>query len=215
MRSPLPFLLLAALAAHILPGCGRRPPSPPSPILIPLAVGNRWIWKTTTPIAEIFDTLAIVGDTVVESGHWFRTQHGEWMANFPDGLHMGDLFGAGFSTARLRVRYPVKVGDTMDVGVVRRVFSPTEYTTYAGIYTVVAELDEPVEVPAGEFSCIKTLYNPGAAARFGTFSSPISEGDCIYYAPGVGRVREVHYNANPSGRRTLEAETVLYSVTLR
>ncbi|MEO5929493.1 MAG: hypothetical protein ABIR47_06140 [Candidatus Kapaibacterium sp.] len=194
--------LIATLAASGFAGCGTKSRSRPgATVLMPLAIGNRWIWRTTTPIITRDDTLTIVADTVIGTERWFRNNHGEWMANLPDGLHISET--PGRAGEQLHVQYPVKPGDTLeDYGDIDTTFSSPSHRRSPRLYTLVTAIAEPVSVPAGTYSCIQAFYRCAASDEPGR-PCPGTDDDCIYYSPGVGRVMSFRYNANPSGRRTL------------
>ncbi|MDB5034430.1 MAG: hypothetical protein JWQ98_1671 [Chlorobi bacterium] len=203
--------LAAALAACGFAGCGRQSQSRPgATALMPLAIGNRWIWRITTPITVRDDTLTIVADTVIRGERWFRNNRGEWMANLPDGLHVSET--PSRIDEQLRVKFPVKPGDTLeDYGATDMAFSSPSHQRSPRIYALVTAIAEPVSVPAGTFSCIQAFYRCASSGEPGR-PCPGTDDDCIYYSPGVGRIMTVRYNANPSGRRTLLERTELMAL---
>src|SRR5687767_1010979 len=75
MRYIPPILLLLALLCQ---GCSSDPASPTSQGLPPgdimeLRTGNQWIGRTTAGSSVTFDTLRVIGDTMVGTERWYRT----------------------------------------------------------------------------------------------------------------------------------------------
>jgi hypothetical protein len=136
--------------------------------IIPLAVGNSWVWEeiyynsSGTEIGR--DTLddQVTRDSVVNSEVWYFIPP-VWFCNRADGIWYLDL------SQGLWYKYPAGVGDQYGG-------SP------ASPNTEVLDVDKRVTLDLGIFSCYEYLIL--GATRDTSFA---------YVAPGVGIVKYMHY----------------------
>lgn len=149
--------------------------------LVPLAVGNEWIWRTverSTHRGEVeetvrFDTVRVVSDTSLLGESWFRLRerNGEYLvANRPSGYWQRMPPEAGDGNQLLVYKYPAVTGDLF-----------TRPSWPDSSEKQVMSLDTTITVPAGTFSAVHyaQIWN----------DKPIT---CDYFvAPGVGLVKKV------------------------
>ncbi|MEP7217366.1 MAG: hypothetical protein ABI876_00535, partial [Bacteroidota bacterium] len=163
-------------AVMAISGCGDSS-SPSSPVtgnqsgkLIPLALGNQWLYATTlydstgATTGTRTDTTKVNADTLIQGEQWFffNDDHAAPTANRSDGLYYWD---PASGTARIYIRIPGTVGDSYERGNLR--------------YTLVST-NTTVTVPAGVFSCYQLLVTD---ANNSNVESTIS------IAPGTGTVK--------------------------
>lgn len=210
------FVWLFVAAAATLTACdssGTDPappvPSSPEPVLVPLAVGNFWVFSTTfTPYDRltgeagmersypVADTLRVV-DSMEQGGEtWFllrasqtpgagglRAVYSGWFTNRPDGYYR--LLDTD-STAFREVKYPVETGEVYAVVPPFLVADTTSY--HFERQFVVKRTDYPVVV--GDQLADGVLYTDtplrlwvnGTDYGFLPSPPPLRE----VYAPGVG-----------------------------
>lgn len=201
----------AALAACDSSGGGPLTPAPstPTPALVPLAVGNAWVFTSTrtsynpqtgepgaTQDNAGPDTLRVVESRVRDGETWFRLDasqttggnvlrggFGGWVTNRSDGFYR--LVGPD-STALREVAYPVAVGDVYSVV---PPFSVADTTRFHFERTVaVKRTDYPVAyggttVEGVLFTgTLDRLFVSGRDYGFAAWTPPLRE----IYAPGVG-----------------------------
>lgn len=149
--------------------------------LIPLDVGNQWIWHTESfnvetgaPYANQYaDTAYVVSSTDLEGETWFRilgTGNGSLLATNRESGHWVRPSSDTLDIApRLTYKFPVDVGDTFS--------APFP----AGSTFRVAATDTTITVPAGSFEAI--LYEQ----QWDDFSLTCD----VFVAPGVGLIKKV------------------------
>jgi len=157
--------------------------------LIPLDLGNRWVYlKTTkddngTVIGHSEAQSRVVGVHHFSDEEWYCLDEfgfGVWTKNATEGHLEADVtFDKGTSLLAvdktdLFFKYPAKVGDSwkLNTGEPDGLESRDEQTIK------VAKVDHPTIVPAGEFSCV--VYE---LVEFGAASTR------FYVAPGTGIVK--------------------------
>jgi hypothetical protein len=216
------IVLVALLAGIAALNCGcsnRLAPTGSKAVIMPLAVGNRWI-GTTHPLRgdDLFDTLRIIRDTVVGNERWYVTSNGVMLANHPDGLYTWEIWAArrdqGKPTRALK--FPVAVGDALnDLGNFRRVYEHGDSGDVESIREVltVVSTDTLVDVPAGRYHCIKAVLK-----RYRADGSPdpvqFSNDGPLYFAPGIGLLKtEGSYRPN-LGSASMSNPWQLYDVSL-
>lgn len=202
---------VALLAA----GCGSEPPvviDPGDGALYPLEVGNRWTFRITDSSGGVSTkTQEITGTTMTSGGvmayvtltrraedkgtRSVQGYDGERMVRYSEQTLMGDsvIFDYRFEPPALRIHSGEReVGATysdthdklkLDVnGDVLEVEPKT--------HTFTVEAVETIQVPAGDFECVRIARSSSAGT------------DKVYwYAPGVGKVKEI-------GGQTEELESV-------
>ena len=169
------FALIACSAGAMMAiaGCGESSPSGNdnpnnADRLVPLAVGNQWIYETTTTdstgkSSTKSDTTRITRDTTIQGEKWFFFNNDVApTVSRTDGVYSWD---PKTNTARIFVRYPGTVGSSYERGSQR--------------YTI-SSINTTVSVPAGDFACYQvTVTDQNAPRLLGTIS----------IAPGIGTIK--------------------------
>lgn len=145
--------------------------------LIPLRIGNEWIWRTTEqsfvdgwPDSVYFDTTRVVSDVVLEDERWYtlRTSDGDVLAtNRPSGYWESGPGGIG---AHLVFQHPAEVGDTFPA-----------ISAFDSSFVRVMSLDTTITVPAGMFQAVHYAQI--------TTTNGLSFTCDFFVAPGVGLVK--------------------------
>jgi len=154
-----------------------NPVPPDSLVLMPLAVGNQWIYRVyatdTLHTYELYDdTITIVRDTMIEAIQWFLDQDDKLYANFADGLYgttVGDTIG-------LLIKYPVALNNIFTSGLIADGYYPSPRPKTL----TVTQLDKIYTVPPGTFTCIE--YSQ--VSESWSYYSDLF----YYYAVGVGLI---------------------------
>jgi hypothetical protein len=194
-------LILSAFA--ILSGCkteGTTEPIPSGPrdsnaVILPLKVGNRWIYKTTdydstgTPLRSRGDTTTIVRDTMIGSEKWFIDQGGVVQTNRTTGLHLMDQTGETY----LVNAYPATLNQTYRI-----------YGAY-GVTVKVMSLNQSVATTAGTFTCV--VYEWRLTSTGNKLSS-------LSYSPNVGLAKLETFLLRSDGQVYLGTAKELISVSL-
>ncbi len=211
MRSTilLPLLLL------LIAGCSTSPTAQNAgSVIVPLAVGNEWIGRTTrynfsgginTSLPEPW--MVITSMQTINGEEWFFNENGASYINRPDGCWTHLMATDSFRLAR----YPGQVGDTSSLLAFIETFENGMLGDTFDILSSIAATDTSVTVPAGTYSCYHYqskayAYRPGVAMRI--FSDE-------FYAPNVGPVRSVTYTLRPDSTVGIQSVWELTSVTLR
>ncbi len=201
MRRSLACMAFAVIATMMLAGCGESSPSGTDTTpdgadrLLPLALGNRWIYETTiydsTGKATLkADTTLVAGDTTIQGERWFffNDDRATPTVSRTDGVYYWDTRN---NASRLYVRYPGAVGESYERGSQR--------------YTIVAT-NTTVTVPAGVFTCYQIRLTdqniPGLDAT-------------LSIAPGTGTIKIEAINTRPDGTRLGSARMELKAYTLK
>lgn len=151
-------------------------------VIMPLAIGNRWIYEVSQfdSVAGEFiparvDTFEVTGDTLIEDKVWYIVSN-----MIPDGGRIINLEGGlwqyrpGTETF-LFLKFPVNEG--------------AEYPTKIGPSMVknrVTGVDLRLTVPAGMFTCYK----------YSQFIRPPGVTIDYYFQPGVGGIRMCVYSGD-------------------
>ncbi|MDB5033344.1 MAG: hypothetical protein JWQ98_585 [Chlorobi bacterium] len=167
--------LLAFGAVMAISGCSSSSPSSPgtgnpSGKLIPLALGNQWLYTSTTydstgaVTGTKTDTTRVSADTLIrgERFFFFNDDHATPTANRSDGIYYWDIASG---TARIYMRIPGTVGDVYERGNQR--------------YTLIST-NTTVTVPAGVFSCYQISLTDVTNSKAEAILS---------VAPGTGTVK--------------------------
>ncbi len=177
-RTLLPAVIL------IVAGCDlsdTRSRAPGDNSLVPLTVGNEWIWRTTeqrshtgqTDESIRFDTTRVISKTSLQGESWYRLQeeNGEFLAtNRSSGYWHRIPPELGELDPLLVYKYPADIGDT---------FSRPSFPN--GSLMRVESLDTTITVPAGTFQAV--YYAQIWEDR------PIT---CDFFvAPGIGLIKKV------------------------
>jgi hypothetical protein len=194
---PLPALAVLAFAALTLASCKSDPAAPPSTgdgfdttALMPLAVGNEWVIHHPFFTSNAYETLTVLRDTTIAGEKWYVTTQ-SIQTNRADGLYRWD------TSSRRGVRqakHPVKLGDTaIDSGWFLTIDPVSNAIDSTHNFAIVTALRVPVTVPAGTFTCWKALFyyytvGPGHEPSTNTAY------EYVYYAPGIGKVKEEALN---------------------
>ena len=154
----------------------------PGGVIMPLAIGNLWeyhVWKSDTihTVADYYDTMLIVDDTLINSELWFKDQMGKLYINRPDGLWL-----MGRDSEYLSIKYPCSVGESymsyIPVFWVERtvtLLSTTHYiTTEQGSYVTHKYVQDAYEWPSKHYykyapgvGLISYQYDPVTAIYLG------------------------------------------------
>jgi hypothetical protein len=133
------------------------PPQASQQGIMPLKVGNCWIYETTfldtlgNVILVAPETLAVVVDTMIKGETWFRVKNVLY-TNRSSGLWIW-----GTDEPYLFYKYPTEVGDSTLTG-------------YGTIQTVTATARQ-VNVPAGTFSCVEYSQRFGSIIGYVEYCS--------------------------------------------
>lgn len=166
------LLLSLVCLSLIVYGCSSTTgPADPAGVILPLKVGNMWIFNATEYAADtvrrkLIDTLDVRSDTVIggETRYLFNSQNG--YLNRSDGAYAWGLSQGGEPI--LQFKYPTRAGDSVYYG----------DATYSIMIRVVST-SELVTVPAGHFVC----HHYFLTASFGQY-------DVHYFiAPNIGYVK--------------------------
>lgn len=139
MKKKYISLLLTIISTIFIIGCESND-------LIPLKVGNLWIYKSEkfdndgNPANSIYSYMSVLADTTIDGIKYSLrngNNRGEFCMNNNDGFN---IYMKGQSPI-LDLKYPVKLNET---------FLRRNHDT-----TFVTSMDEKVEVAAGKFTCIK------------------------------------------------------------
>ena len=176
-RSVPLFLLLPLLL--LTGGCDLFSPSPErQQSLLPLAVGNEWVFRSTTtyttgsPPASRLDTIRVVSDTTVGSETWYHLTDTGQKTSYYVTLRVDGVW-KDLASPRLLYRYPATAGQTY-------AFSPDESIQ-------VVRTDASISVPAGTFSAFHYRFLRERIDLNGQVYE--NTYPCDYYlAPGIGWV---------------------------
>lgn len=163
-------------------------------IIMPLAVGNMWVFQVNALDTSVnamrrigIDTFRVVRDTTIANSRWYELrglQSDGYAINWTNGC----WFAVPGSDPFLFAKYPAAVGDTFT-------------SVIGGVearYQVVATGAE-ITVPAGRFFCYHYRQRIGPRGPTSNY----------YFAPGVGLVKLEIFD--PGGRKI--AENLLLEVT--
>lgn len=201
MNRALACIVLAVAATIGMAGCGESSPSgndnDPNNAkpLLPLAVGNQWLYESTIydstgRATSKKDTTAIRMDTTIQGEKWyfFNDDRVTPTASRTDGIYYWDT---KLNVARLYLKYPGTVGSTYERGSQR--------------YTITS-INTNVDVPAGVFSCYQVGFtDQNVPGLRGTISM----------SPGVGTVKIELINTRTDGSVQGSARMELKSYTLK
>jgi len=192
LRITLFMAVIMAVSTAVVIGCSDdddNPVSSQSNVLMPLDVGNSWTYRQITfqypdNSSSISDKgMTISKDTLRDGETWFRIGDDEYI-NKSDGLHIMkyNFFG---TYGPIIYRYPATVGDAYNNPDIQ-----------GSSYITVTDLAKPINVIAGEFTCIgyKSVVNIGED----TWTTH------TYFAPDTGIVLKKVYNIRS------ENDTILY-----
>ncbi|HWF43260.1 MAG TPA: hypothetical protein VG537_01335 [Candidatus Kapabacteria bacterium] len=201
------FLTVTASFSIVAIGCndgaGPQPVKINTSVIMPLAVGNRWIGQITDYDArgeitsQKFDTLNIYKSRVISGETWYYLDHfprfsisGDTaqyqLINRSDGLYECD--SEHFGQATLIAKYPAMPQDTFSTS--------TDASTGFFYEDVVDTVDQQIIVPSGKFRC--NVYH---FEGFGRVSSDVIDnvvGPEQFYAPGIGLIENGYVNVNGS-----------------
>ena len=186
MNRSFHFLIFLFLIA----GCdalSSRESEPELEPLIPLAVGNQWVTRTTFMHpdtgeaigAVAYDTLLVTADTLIEGERWFRLgdeiEGRTFLAtNREDGYWAGSAHRDEPFEPQMVYRYPAEVGDTF----VRRGWPEDDVLQVMG-------LDTTITAETGTFHAVHY-------AQLWTDRPDGGSLQCDFFvAPGVGHVKSV------------------------
>lgn len=137
---------------------------------IPLKEGVRWTYRRSGPDRREPQEFAVevvgrgrIGQVECFLLQWRETDLVRWLVADPEGYRVIREGEAELKTPRVWLRRPLEKGGSWDTG--------------EGTATVAA-VDEPVEVPAGKFRCVRLEISAGASRR------------TRWFARGVGCVKE-------------------------
>jgi hypothetical protein len=176
--------LTVVVAVVFLQHCGSDKPTESSSedVIVPLAVGNYWIYQVTLYEPEgvvkrvTFDTIQVVGDTILVDSVWYTIDD----SSVPeDILPCYTNREQGFYRVFLRPPRAINVNDTAGLAAKYPTHEGDTFTVRSGLFSwlvTVESTDMEVTVPAGSF----TTY-----CYYSDFHSPHR----TYYAVGVGNVK--------------------------
>ncbi|MGA2296468.1 MAG: hypothetical protein ABSG15_02855 [FCB group bacterium] len=195
------ILSLIILVIIVFAGCNKTD-SPVSPtqsdVLIPLKVGNTWIYQGGSKDSVSTDTLKVIRDTIINGVTWyfFNSDSSDVVTNLNDGFY--DMFIGSYSYmgSGLSFKYPAKVGDTCS--------SSNNNSTQNGIRTVLS-VNESITVKAGTFKCYK--FQSYGVVTDTTYNFSIYTKDTVWICPNIGMIKtkswvsfdNIYYNYASNG----------------
>jgi hypothetical protein len=201
-------LLMAAIA---LAGCGddNGTNSTSDDTIMPLAVGNKWVYRTTTyPVTGSMqsapqdsvvtrDSILVVADTMIEGERWYIVGGSLYdeggrtaFANRSDGMRVAIDVGGEQMQQWLFAKYPVTAGETYEIPL-------------AATPVTVQSTDSTVTVPAGTYE----VYAYAVVLGFGY-------ADYVQFTPNVGLVYWEVWEPGPADGSFLRYQRELESVVL-
>lgn len=144
-----------------------------SQALIPLAIGNYWVYQIGAGpdgyYIQSVDTNRIETSQIINGCRWYRDSHGNRMANLTGGLW--ELLGN--TQPQLAVEFPADSGEMLA--------APANFK--------VIGTSQPVIVPAGTFNCF-VIANTPAYAESPSYKSS--------YCPNIGLVKVYNISYHPT-----------------
>jgi hypothetical protein len=199
MKKYLPKIVSVTISLCICVGwisCRSSTESQPNTVAWPLKVGDTWIYRYLgydnqgSQTSDYIDSTFFSRDTIINGETWFVINNSSSaFGNRNDGLWRYALTNT--SSPFLVVKYPTLVGDTYNIGSYK---------------ATVASINEPLNLPAGNFNCIKLEIK-------GTDATDFIEEE--YIVPNIGQVRTVRFNISASGASIEANESNLVSYTLK
>jgi hypothetical protein len=174
--------------------------------LIPLAVGNKWNYKTTTfdstgnVINQQNGNTSIIKDTLINGIKWYGYDHdfpGVWNTNKSDGYWQfleADSLWFMNDTSGVVYKFPTHVGD---------VYGNPQYPKE------VVSVNERISVPAGDFRTIHitqylTMNSNSLQVSFET-----------YICPGIGFVKSMQIGKKYDGTKYIVGKSELVSHNIK
>jgi hypothetical protein len=146
------------LGAAIISGCSdSTAPMLPTPVM-PLAIGNRWVYRVT---GGALDTVEIVGAREVGGETWYEGSDSILYTNRADGLWTSPL---GQPPIHVALANP-RIGDTVVYGVASVLLPGASETVELPLVKSVTDTDSAVTVPAGKLQCDHYLLERPFAQR--------------------------------------------------
>jgi hypothetical protein len=145
--------------------------------IMPLAIGNRWIYYTETwdtlgwPTGARYDTVIIVSDTIIDGINWFNDNRGGRYSH-----QEGGLWKYWSGNLCLLAMYPAEVGEMCN--------NCPQYANPLNPQLEVLTTDWQVTVDPGTYSCYRYYMSFG-------YYEPIVY--YFYYSPGTGLILEETY----------------------
>ena len=188
------FLLpLLALIVSTIAGCVDQLPTggnQTNDVIMPLAVGNRWIGRMSltsdrglTWIDAFNDTLEAVGSRRLDGDTWFAMRMngrdtGEF-SNLSDGLY---TMVPGCTC--LRAKYPGEAGDLFEIDSMMVLLPDSAAPFWVSVGIEIVATDTTITVPAGTFTC--HLYH---RTILGDVDARLINETYEFYAPDIGPIR--------------------------
>jgi hypothetical protein len=162
-----------------------------STVIMPLKIGNKWIFENTdfdstgAVVRTYVDTLAIIGEMMVDEQRWFIANEDCIVRNSAEGLCSALLVGGKISNMSLVAKFPGSTGDKWNYG-----------------YNMIASSDILVNVPYGDFHCFR--YE----GEMHLEDAP----SISYLAPGIGILLAYYKKETADGSKYLNKVTELKDV---
>ena len=164
-----PAFFFVILIIFVAAGCSKNEID--KSVILPLKIGNYWVYKVTNTIDGKVetDTLKVARDTLIKGEKWFIVNHTSEhsfvliLQNKSDGLHMVDYY----NTPHIFLKYKAIPGE---------VFTPRKEKDSVKVISI----NEKVVVPAGTFECY----------IYGSPQTDINtKEDHFCMAPGIGCIK--------------------------
>jgi hypothetical protein len=157
-------------------------PNPKIEGIIPLAVGNTWVYKNVTYNWNEFDTMKVVRDSIIGDERWYAIRHSfsswdEFYTNRIDGLYLLSSFPTSPPTAYKYFKYPSSVGDSSVVN--------------EGMVLKLVSNSDTVRVNGQQFICFTYLQYILYGSERDTTGYRL-----IYMMPKVGIIKRDYYSSN-------------------
>jgi hypothetical protein len=168
--------------------------------IIPLAVGNQWVWKHTVidstnhVVSSTQSTLRIIGDTIINGEQWYIPDRNYYQTNRPDGIWSATKSDP--LKSKRDYKHPVNINEVMHSDTVSYGSGPKDYHIYD---YVLKEKGQPISVIAGQFAANR--YEPVIKNLDGTLASD-SSCNCRsieWFSPGYGLIKVEFYLKTVAG----------------
>jgi hypothetical protein len=221
MKTNFKFLLIVLLQLIMINGCEKNTNQvaiAQTDVLMPLAVGNTWIYKHTLLDSnnqvefDGYDTLKVLKDSIINGNTFFGCSNGRFYRNTSWGLEMYYSF---YNTNIIQhLQFPTAVNnswvnfsaDYPDSTSGNNDSLRVKYTTH--------NIDTLINVPKGNFNCIR--YKQSLDGKNGTpftmFYEAILEPVDAYYTKNIGVVKIVYMIQPNNYRQKFIFELVDYTL---
>ena len=149
--------------------------------ILPLAVGNTWVYQIVAGWTEI-DTMKVVRDSLIGDERWYAIRHrlttwDEFYTNRNDGLYLLSPYQTSPPTAYRYYKYPSSVGDSSVIN--------------GGIVVKLVSNSDTVKVNGQQFICYTYLQYVLYGSQRDTTGYLLD-----YMSPKVGIIKKDYYSSS-------------------